>query len=281
VNNDERNLTRYLLGELTPDERAPIEDRIGRDASYFEALCALEDETILKWHRGELSDDERRLFTQTYLASPTRHARVESTRELIDVIERTRSAHDVHVPLWDRLGRWLAKPRQAPQFALAAFAALLVAVAGSAMYRMNVVMGQLQRVQHENVELRHRTTAAQRLAVAFTLSPVGERSQEATEGTNVVRIPREAAEVWLQFQIADPDASTGFDAVLESLERTHAATSRPARVERMATAALVTVRVAASDVPDGDYVLRLRRATVPSSAILDIVATRAFRVTHD
>ena len=278
---DESLLTRYLLGDLPFADQAPIDERLARDVSYFESLCALEDELILKWHRGELSDDESRLFSLTYLSSPGRHARVWSTHELIDAIERAKPAQQARVSIWSRVGRWFTAPRLAPQFALVVLAAVLVAVMGLAVYRLNTVMSQLKRAERDNVELRQQNASAQRLAIAFTLSPVGERSQEATDGTNVVRIPRQAAEVWLQFQIADPGTTAGFDAVLESLERTRAATSRPARVGRTDAAALVTVTLAAADLPDGDYVLRLRRAPVPSTDIRDVVATRTFRVTHN
>jgi hypothetical protein len=278
---DESLLTRYLLSDLPLADQAPIDERLAHDASYFESLCALEDELILKWHRGELSDEESRLFTLTYFSSPGRHARVWSTHELIDVIERGKAAQQARVSIWSRVGRWFAAPRLMPEYVVAVLAAVLVAVMGFAAYRLNTAMSQLKRAERENVELRQQNAAAHRLAVAFTLSPVGERSQEATEGTNVVRIPRQASEVWLQFQIADPGTSAGFDAVLESLERTGAATSLPARVDRMDAAALVTLTLAAAVLPDGDYVLRLRRAPVPSSDIRDVVATRAFRVTHN
>lgn len=278
---DESILTRYLLGDLPPADQAPIDERLAHDAAYFEALCALEDEVILKWHRGELSDEESRLFALNYLSTPERHARVWSARELIEVVERANPDHQARVSIWDRMSQWWAAPRIALQSAVAVAAAILVAVTGFALYRLNTAMSQLNRTERENVELRQQHAAARRLAVAFTLSPVGERSQEATEGPNVVRIPRQASEVWLQFQIADPGTSAGFDAVVESLDGTRAAASRPARVGRMDAAALVTVTVAAADLPDGDYVLRLRRAPVPSSDIRDVIATRAFRVTHE
>ena len=273
---NERILTRYLLGDPTLADCAPIEDRLSRDASYFEALCALEDEVILKWHRGELSDDEWRLFAVAYLSSPTRHVRVGSTRALIDAIDGASAAQ--HVSIWIRMRHWFVTPRQVPQFALAALAAVLVAAVGFAVYLR--VTGELTRGEREKAEFRQQTGAAHRLAVAFTLSPVGERSQD-TDRTNVVRVPRQVAEVWLQFQIADPGTSTEFDAVLDPLDRTPTATPRPARVERVAAAALVTVTLAPADLPDGDYVLSLRRTAAASGVSPDIVATRTLRVIHE
>jgi len=275
---NEKLMTRYLLGELSLADRALVEERLASDPLYFEALCALEDELILKWHRGELSDDERRLFTLAYLSSPARRARVESTRAVIDVADKSPARLD---SIWDEIRRWLLTTRPVPRFAIAALAAILAATGGVAAYRMNLVTSQLKRWERENVELRQQTGAAHRLAVAFTLAPVGERSQAATERTNVVRVPPQAAEVWLQFQIDDPGTSTEFEAVLDPLDRTNGTKPRPARVEPVAGAALVTVTLAPADLPDGDYVLRLQRAAAMPGASPDIVATRTLRVTHE
>jgi hypothetical protein len=277
--NEERMMTRFLLGDLAPSEREPIEERLIADPTYFEALCALEDEVILKSHRGEFSDRERRLFAQTYLSSPARQARVASVRDLINATEGWKDAEESRSSLWNRVRRWLATPRQVPQFAVAAAVALLVAAVPVAVYQMGDVMRRLQRAERENTALQQQIETARPLAVVFPLSPVTERGKETAEGTNVVRIPREADEVWLKFQIADPGTAVGFDAILEPLEPTHVATPRPARVERTAATALVTLTVAADDLPDGDYMLRLRRLATGGSP--DIVATRAFRVTRE
>jgi hypothetical protein len=272
-------MLRFLLGDLAPAERESIEERLTADPIYFEALCALEDEVILKSHRGELSHRERRLFAQTYLASPARQARVASVRDLINAAERRKGAEESRSSLWNRVRLWLVTPRRVPQFAIAGTLAVLVAGVPLAVYQMGDVMRRLQRAEQENTVLRQQIDVARYLAVVFPLSPVTERGKETAEGANVVRIPREADEIWLKFQIADPGTAVGFDTILEPLEPTHVATARPARVERTATTALVTVTVAADDLPDGDYTLRLRHLATGGSP--DVVATRAFRVTRE
>jgi hypothetical protein len=277
--NEEQAMTWFLLGALAPSEREPIEERLVADPMYFEALCALEDELILKSHRGELSHTERRLFAQTYLSSPARQARVASVRDLIDATEEWKAGEEARSSVWNQVRRWLAAPRQVPQFAVAGAVALLVVAMPVAVYQAGDAMRRLQRAERENTALWQQIGTARYLAVVFTLTPGGGRGKETADGTNLVRIPRDADEAWLQFEMADPGTAVGLEAILEPVGGTLVAKSHPARVARTATAALVTVTVAASDLPDGDYVLRLRRAATGGSR--DIVATRAFRVTRE
>lgn len=275
---DEQVLTRFLLGDVAPADRQAIEDRLTEDATFFEELCALEDEVILKWHRGELTPEDWQLFTQSYLTSPPRQARVASVRELIDAAERWKHESEPQ-PLWGRLPRWLTVPRQVPQFALAAAGAVVIAVVPALLYQTRDAMRRLSDAEREITSLRQQSGGAQHLAAVFTLAPVTVRGHDTGDTTNVVRIPREAGEVWLRFEMADPGTPAGFDAILEPLEHRLQTTPHPARLERTATGMLVTLTLAASDLPDGDYVLRLRRLSAGDSS--DIVATRTLRVTRD
>jgi len=276
---DERMMTRLLIGNLAPAERELIEERLATDPAYFEAVCALEDDMILKWHRGELSDEERQLFADACHASPSRRVRVASGQLLIDAIDQWRHADEARWFWRTRVRNWLATPRQVPQFTVAAAVALLVAAVPLALYEMGDAMRRLQLVERENAALRHQIGMSRHLSVVFPLSPPSERGNETGPGTNVLRIPRDADEVWLQFEMADPGTAAGFDAILETMERTSAATPRPVRFERTAGAALVTLTVAAGELLDGDYVLKLQRRISGGSS--NIAATRTFRVMRE
>jgi hypothetical protein len=266
-------MTRFLLGSLTPAERELIEARLAADPAYFEALCALEDELILRWHRGELSENERQAFAGAYLASPGRAARVEGGRLLIGAIDDVQRQQAAHVS-W-RARRWLATPWQVPRLAAAAAAVLLVAVV-PALYEMGAVIRRLQRVERENATLRRNIGVTPHRTVVFPLSPVTERGNETPSGSNTLRIPRDADDVWLQFEVVDPGPAAEFEAVLEPIDHTLATVPRPVRLERTAKAALVTLTVAAVDLLDGDYVLKLRRPVAGGS--FEVVAARTFRV---
>jgi hypothetical protein len=135
---------------------------------------------------------------------------------------------------------------------------------------------RLHLIEQENTGLRRQVELTRRLAVAVTLAPVGESGTR--EGLNLVLIPRHADEVWLQFEVTDLRTTAGLDAMVEPLADAIVATPHPVRVARTPTSAQVALTVAAGDLPDGDYVLRLRRAATGSGHI--IIATRAFRVTR-
>jgi hypothetical protein len=275
--NDERLMSRFLLGDLLPAEQQAIEERLAADPEYFEALAGLEDDLILTWHRGELSDGEGRLFTQSYFSSPSRAARVASAGDLIEAAERWTAAAAAGSSVWNRLWRWLSTPPYVPRFAAAGAVALLVVAVSVALFITSDATRRLQLIEQENTGLRRQVETTRRLAVAVTLAPVGERGTR--EGLNLVLIPRDADEVSLQFEVADLRTTAGLDALIEPLAEAIVATARPVRVARTPTSAHVALTVAAGDLPDGDYVLRLRRAATGSGHI--IIATRAFRVTRD
>jgi hypothetical protein len=275
--NDERLMTRFLLGDLRPAERQAIEERLAADPVYFEALAALEDDLILRWHRGSLSDGEQRLFTESYFSSPSRQARVASGRELIEAAEQCMAAAAVGPSVWNRLSRWLSARPCAPPFAGARAVALLVVVVSVALFTTSNATRRLQLGDEEDTRPRQQVETARRSPVAFTLAPVGERG--TTDGSNLVQIPRDVDEVRLQFEVTDLSAAAALEAMIEPLTGVIAAPARSVRVARTSTSEQVTLTVATDELPDGDYVLRLRRATPRGGHI--IVATRTFRVIHN
>jgi hypothetical protein len=81
---DERRLTEYLLGQLPPDEAAALEERYLGDPAVHDQLRAVERDLIDRYVRGELSDAET--FERRYLSSPSRRAKVEFARALMQTL---------------------------------------------------------------------------------------------------------------------------------------------------------------------------------------------------
>jgi hypothetical protein len=75
VETDER-LVRYLLGELSDQDRAQIEDLYVSQHELFERLLMCEDEIIDSYVYGTMSDRGRELFQRNFLCSPQRRERV-------------------------------------------------------------------------------------------------------------------------------------------------------------------------------------------------------------
>ena len=91
-------IIRYLLDEMSAEESFDLEERLEHEPSFFQAIAAVEDDLILRYVRGDLERGLVPRFTEVYLESPVRRARVEAARAL------RQAAHDL-VPL-RKTGRW-------------------------------------------------------------------------------------------------------------------------------------------------------------------------------
>jgi hypothetical protein len=268
-------MTRFLLGDLPAEDRAQVEARLIEDPGYFEELAALEDEIILKWHRRELSREDRRLFAQTFFSSPERQERVDAARLLLDAAEAENDAR-----LGSRLSRWWTMPAGLPPLA---WRVALVAAAVALPVAIVVVVGGNRRLEQENALLRKQLSAAPRVVVAVALDAPGLRGEPgATDRPNVVGIPRDADEVLLRVDLTDPGGD-GLDALLQPLDGGPERNLGAVRTARGASAVTVaSVAIPAGELAAGDYVLSLRRADTRRSGDPESVVTRRwFRVTRD
>src|SRR5262245_14345184 len=78
----ERQLMRYLLGELSEEEKTRLEERFFAEDDYFAELLAVEDDLIDEYVQDALSPRERALFEQHFLVSSQRQRRVALKRML-------------------------------------------------------------------------------------------------------------------------------------------------------------------------------------------------------
>lgn len=74
---DEIRLRRYLLGEIEPQERGAIEQRLLRDRRYFNELQRLEEALTDEYARGEMGPTQREQFELYFLNSPERLENLE------------------------------------------------------------------------------------------------------------------------------------------------------------------------------------------------------------
>ena len=78
-------LTRYLLGELTEEQQAEIEERAFRDRRYLLEIEAVECDLIDDYVRGALSEVQRRQFEERFLASAERRRKLKFAQALRSV----------------------------------------------------------------------------------------------------------------------------------------------------------------------------------------------------
>src|SRR5215469_4346956 len=79
---DKTLLERYILGQVSPEERAVLEERYQADGDLFEELIAKENDLIDSYVRGELSGSARLQFESRFPAIPELRERVELARSL-------------------------------------------------------------------------------------------------------------------------------------------------------------------------------------------------------
>ncbi|MBS1793429.1 MAG: hypothetical protein JSS81_06220 [Acidobacteria bacterium] len=128
---NEKEIRRFLLGEMAEEERSAFEDRfIAEDSGLFEELGVVEDELIEAYVRETLSPAEKTKFERSFLTTETRRRRVAFTREMIDrLIAENRPAVKKTEPVTAENSVWnlLAGLFKRPSLAFGAgFAALLI-----------------------------------------------------------------------------------------------------------------------------------------------------------
>ena len=93
----DETLIHYLLGELSEHDEAQIEEKYFPDDGAFERLCALEDELIDRYVRGELSKAQREDFEKRLLQSPEQRKRIEFARSLMQPLPGPPPLAPVHL----------------------------------------------------------------------------------------------------------------------------------------------------------------------------------------
>lgn len=129
--NNDSLITRFLLGELSEQERRQLEEQFFADDSSFELILAVEDELLDAYVQGELSTREHERFETYYLNSPQRRQRVEFARLLSQHVSNQAAkdilfGHPQRGHWWQAIPAFLRSQNPAVQFALTAV--LLVTV---------------------------------------------------------------------------------------------------------------------------------------------------------
>ena len=82
---------KYLLGNLTEEEQAQVEDRAFADGDYLSSLEATEADLIDAYVRGELSQSARRSFELRFLTSAERRRKVEFARAFATITAESKT----------------------------------------------------------------------------------------------------------------------------------------------------------------------------------------------
>jgi hypothetical protein len=170
---DEQLLSRYLLEDVSDEERERVEESYLTDDDLYLKLLVAEDELIAAYVEGELSRRDRAKFEKAYLTNPHRLRKVEATRELLEFFaEKPQPASQTGF-LRSLLRGSVVWPR--PVYALAGLA--LAVLCGLLFWAFN----ERQRTQGELEVVRERlrqveSDLQQQTTQTATPAPTGEEA---------------------------------------------------------------------------------------------------------
>ena len=310
--NDEL-MMRYLLGDVSDEEQARLEELYFEDDRAFEQLAALEDELIDAYVRGELSEQQRKQFEGYFLNSIEQRRKLAFAESFTQYLSEVRGAASAAVQeRWrNRITGWLGIHGSTARWAFAAAGAVVLIVGVGLVRENGRLRTQLRQMQAEQTELRQREEQlSKQLAqrnepstgnapgkgaesqphslpiVALTLAP-GLLRGSAEQKTLV--IPHGPHLVRLQLQV---DGGQSYESYLATLE-----TAEGVRVwskEGLKTTPETGGRTVVLELPSGllsnkDYILKLRGVRsgavqtnqYPSEAqhlVVEEIAAYSFRV---
>ena len=268
---------RYLLGTLSEEERAKLEERYFADDKDFEEIEIAEEELIDRYVRGELTAAERTEFQQTVVRSPRLMERVEFAKLFADRLRPAPAVTTVKRRWWERFSTG-----SGPQLSLAFSAALVLLAFGVLLFGWWQLQQQSRRLAAQQAALDQRqreldkqaAELAQRVQptptetpivpqepapqpgaalAAFTLFPGGTRS---TSGSTDLRIRSGTSEVQLTLNLRAMDHSS-YRVILNSPDRQNIFSKSSLKPHVTNNRGALTFRIPAQKLPPGDYYLSL------------------------
>jgi anti-sigma factor RsiW len=80
-------IERYLLGELSIEERTALENECLTDKAKYDQVCRIEDDLLYRYARGSLAPADRERVERQYLTNPWRRRHLEFAKALAQVID--------------------------------------------------------------------------------------------------------------------------------------------------------------------------------------------------
>lgn len=305
---------RYLLGQMSEEERSDLERRFFADDALFEELTAADLDLIDAYARNEMSPVDREAFEPNLLSSARRRRRVATAKALETIIDREGSepAGILPIPRGERPLRESAWNTWRPglQTAAAIFAVLAGAWALIVGLRLQT---QGRAFQSQRATLERRIEELEKHAQveqARVEQPAGGVEQDRdTSGLHSPEIPAKGSEkrrtvsfvltagllrdlsesnrliippdtdsVVLQLAL-EPSDYQSYDALLQGIGRAPTWRKRQLKPISGKTGTVIKLDLAGNLFAPGDYVLRLRGTK--DGGLVDPVAEYSFRVVRE
>lgn len=273
----EENVTRrYLLGQLSAEERQKVEEWYLAESDAFEELAATEDDLIDSYARGELVGPERQQFEQHYFASAEGRSRVEFAKALGEIVRsRQTEAKNKKPSFWELLQRPFRFGDPSIQWALGAVCALLCVAVFFLAFRNRELNREIRDARTSEARLR-----AQRDEAVGQIASLSQRPNNESAGpqaqTNipdltftlvagivrgesqgvVLVVPRDRTWIKLEMPI-DEDLFKAYEAVLYTVEMREVRRGENLKSRSTATGIKVDWRIPSDSAQNGNYILEL------------------------
>lgn len=282
----ERFLSRYLLGQVSPEERDQVEDRYLADDDLFEELVAAENDLIDAYIKGKLSVADQKLFESYFLNNAERQERVDFAKALAN--------YDAELKPISNSGpenlRLKDSARMAPASMRFAIAAMLLAVFGGMLwlafddFRLRREFAESQHQQELlNEQVARLTAGSQQHELAQLDSPGSARlslvlapvSRGGGQQNTVVVFPGLST---VAFRLnRDRENYLTYGVVLETVEGARIAQKKDL-IGRLAQndKKVITAEFESKSLARGDYVLKLTGTTANGKT--EVLDAYSFRV---
>jgi hypothetical protein len=252
---DDDLMRRFLLGQVTAEERDRVEERFMRDAVYFEALCALEHDLLVSHVRGELPASWRERFESQLKASAARRQRVEETRAFMHDLAAAAPGPAGRQSHWIRSRGWY----------LASAAAILAIAIGAWRFWAPITDPPATTV---------RTDGAARATVATLLLRPGLLRSDSPQ-VNVLRVPVGVEQIVLEAIFPEVTAPAP-GAELHVVGGGPIPVPDPPHLQPTGEGLRLSWTVAAKLLPRGDYLLLVTATAEPAGR--SVAASRFFSI---
>jgi len=293
----EENLARrYLLGQLSAQERQKVEERYFAESNAFEELVASEDDLIDSYARGDLSSAERQQFEQRYFSSPEGRSRVEFAKALGEIVRsRQAEAKNKKQIFWESLQR-VFRFGDSLQWAVGAVCAVLCVAVFFLSFRNRELNREIQEARTSEAQLRaQRDEAVGQIAslsqrannesgrpqaqanipdLTFTL--VGGIVRGESRG-EVLTVPKGRPWIRLEMPI-DEDTFGAYEATLYTADMRELRREEGLKSRSTAKGIQVAWRIPSDSLQNGDYILQLNGKQVGSKP--EALSVYSFRVLH-
>ena len=188
MNNQERTIQRYLLGELPESEQQSLEQEYFNDQRLFEHIVQVENDLVDKYARGLLSPATRERFEEYYLAHSGRRERAGFAGALAARLGQVSGVEvaPASSERWlDRLRASLGGARLA--WAFVSVVLLIAVVAGWSLVETRRLRQELARSESERVDSEQRERELQRQVTSEQL-----RAEKLSEEIERLRVEQNA-----------------------------------------------------------------------------------------